>query len=163
MLFLNISRNFSIEICEEKLRDFFMSSKKVNSLRGKYVGGKSRWYYLFRGVFCSVLITVPCILILSFILMFTDYSAEYINAPVLVSVPLCIVFSSFLSTLGSKNSGWINGTITSLLYFVVVYAVRSVIVGGVYFDLSSLFALLGFAFIGTVGGIAGILVTQIVK
>ena len=95
--------------------------------------------------------------------MFTDYSAEYINAPVLVSVPLCIVFSSFLSTLGSKNSGWINGTITSLLYFVVVYAVRSVIVGGVYFDLSSLFALLGFAFIGTVGGIAGILVTQIVK
>ena len=91
------------------------------------------------------------------------YSPEYINAPVLVSVPLCIVFSSFLSTLGSKNSGWINGTITALLYFFVVYIVRSVIVGGVFFDLSSLFALLGFAFIGTVGGIAGILVTQIVK
>ena len=135
-----------------------MSSKKYREIRGKYVGGRSRWFYLFRGVFCSVLITVPCILILSIILLFTDFSEEYISAPVLVSVPL----SSFLSTLGSKNSGWINGTLTALIYALAVFVVRSVIIGGVYIDLSSLIMIFGFAFIGTIGGIAGILLTEII-
>jgi putative membrane protein (TIGR04086 family) len=139
-----------------------MSSKKYREVRGKYVGGKSRWFYLFRGVFCSVLITVPCILILSIILMFTNFSEKYISAPVLVSVPLCVVFSSFLSTLGSKNTGWINGTLTALIYAFVVFVVRSVIIGGVIFDLSSVIMLLGFVFIGTIGGIAGILLTEII-
>lgn len=140
-----------------------MSKKRLNILRGKYVGGKSRWYYLFRGFLCSVLITVPCVLILTLILMFTDYSAEFICVPVLVSVPMCIVFSSFLSTLGSKNSGWINGTITSLFYFVVMFIVRCFVLNGIYFDLNTMFVLLGVAFIGTIGGVAGILVTDLVK
>ncbi len=138
-----------------------MASKGAKRLRSKYMGGRSRWYYLFRGIFSSVLITVPCIVILSLIMMYSDFTDEYISTPVLISVPLCVVFSSFLSTLGSKNSGWINGTITGALYAAVVYVVRSVLVGGLYIDFSTVLLFIGFALIGSIGGIAGILVTQI--
>ena len=139
-----------------------MLSKRARKIRGKYVGGHSRWFYLFRGVLCSVLITVPCIVILSLIMMFSDFTDDYINTPVLISVPLCVVFSSFLSTLGSKNSGWINGTLTGLIYAAVMFIVRSVIVCAVYFDLSTLLMFLGFALIGSLGGVAGILLTDII-
>ena len=137
-----------------------MSNKNAKRIRGKYVGGRSRWYYLFRGVFCSIIITVPCIVILSLIMMFSDFTEEYMSTPILVSVPLCVVFSSFLSTLGSKNSGWINGTLTALIYAGLVFIVRSVLLGGIYIDVSTLLLFGGFSLIGSIGGIAGILVTQ---
>ena len=135
-----------------------MVNEKMRRLRGKYVGGRSRWFYLLRGVLCSVLITAPCIVILSFLMMLSDFSEEYLSPIVLVAMPLCIVFSSFLSTLGSKNSGWFNGTITGSLYGILVLIVRFMLEGGIYIDKDCLLTLLGCALIGSIGGMAGILI-----
>lgn len=135
-----------------------MANEKMRRLRGKYVGGRSRWFYLLRGVLCSVLITAPCIVILSFLMMLSDFSEEYLSPIVLVAMPLCIVFSSFLSTLGSKNSGWFNGTITGALYGVLVLIVRYMLEGSIYIDKDCILTLLGCALVGSVGGMAGIIV-----
>lgn len=113
---------------------------------------------MLRGVLCSVLITAPCIVILSFLMMLSDFSEEYLSPIVLVAMPLCIVFSSFLSTLGSKNSGWFNGTITGALYGVLVLIVRYMLEGSIYIDKDCILTLLGCALVGSVGGMAGIIV-----
>lgn len=135
-----------------------MANDKMRKLRGKYVGGRSRWYYLLRGVLCSVLITAPCIVILSFLMMISDFSEEYLSPIVLVAMPLCIVFSSFLSTLGSKNSGWFNGTLTGALYGVLILAVRFLLEACICINKECLLTLLGCALVGSVGGMAGLLV-----
>ena len=140
-----------------------MANEKMRRLRGKYVGGRSRWFYLLRGVLCSVLITAPCIVILSLLMMLSDFSEEYLSPIVLVAMPLCIVFSSFLSTLGSKNSGWFNGTITGLLYGVLVLIVRFMLMGAVYIDKDCLLTMLSCALIGSIGGMAGILIGKRVE
>lgn len=136
-----------------------MSNENMRKTRGKYVGGRSRWYYLFRGLLCSVLITVPCILIISLVMTVSDFPEEYLDPIVLVAMPLCIVLSAFLSTLGSKNSGWFNGTLTGLLYAVIILAVKYMLEACFYIDKDLLITLLGCAFVGSIGGMAGMLVT----
>ncbi len=134
--------------------------KKNHAARYRAVGGRSRWYYLLRGILSSLLITIPVFIILSAAMMLTDFPEEYLSPALLATVIVSVVLASFLSTAGSKNSGWFNGSLVGLLYMSVMMVVRWILENRVYLDKDILTLLLTGLLLGSISGMAGLHLTS---
>ncbi|MDR0287047.1 MAG: TIGR04086 family membrane protein, partial [Clostridiales bacterium] len=122
----------------------------------QYREGRSRWYYLFRGIITSFLITIPVFVILSVALTLGSMPERYISPAVFATTVLSIVCASFLATAGSQNSGWFNGSLVGFLYMLIIILIRWIIERSIYLNKETIILLLSGVLIGTIGGLVGI-------
>lgn len=133
-----------------------MNIKNNNKKVPIYEGGRSRWYYLGKGLLTSFLVTIPVFIILSIALTMGEFPDKYISPAVFATTITSILCASFFSTAGSYNSGWFNGSLVGFLYMAVILIIRCMIEKKLYIDRESFTLLLSGVLLGTIGGIAGI-------
>ena len=140
-----------------------MNSSKLKKYRRYVVGGRSRWFYLICGILSSFIITIPIFLILSLTVSLTDFPEEYISPAIFATMVIAVIGAAFFSTANSKNSGWFNGTLVGFFYALAISVLRWILESRFYVDKDILTILLCGLLLGTIGGMAGINLTNRVK
>lgn len=116
----------------------------------------SRMRWLLRGIFTSVVITIPVFLILSAAMTITEFPEEYMSPAVLITIVVSIIIASVVTTAPAENCGWIGGSIAGLFYMLVIAVIRWILESRVYVDKDILTLLLSGILLGTISGMLGL-------
>lgn len=111
---------------------------------------------LLKGLGFSYLFTFCAFLLFATILHFTNISDNVIPGIILLISILSILTGSAICTKNADSQGWLWGSIIGITYALILYIVSSLTLTGFYIPFSSLYLILGYTAIGSIGGIIGI-------
>lgn len=141
----------------------YRTKRKMNKMRMKASDSRSRLFYILRGVFISLLITVPVIFAIAGASYITDFPEEYISPVVFTLIILSVFLSAFFSSAWQKNCGWSNGTIVGGIYMVLIVILRSFLERRVCMDKDSITMILFGLLLGSLSGYAGLKFIKIIE
>lgn len=116
----------------------------------------NRFYYLIKGFFLSLIISVPIFFIIAYAMKSTNFPEKYMPPALLSTILISIVISSFYATASAKATGWFNGTLVGFFYMFLLVIIRWCIEKHISFNKEILTMLLAGLLIGSVCGIAGL-------
>ena len=111
---------------------------------------------MLKGLCFSYLFTFCAFLVFAIVLHFSNVSDTVIPGIILLISILSILTGSAICTKNASSQGWLWGSSVGLTYALILYIVSSLTLTGFSLPLSSLYLILGYTAIGTVGGIIGI-------
>ena len=118
--------------------------------------GKGTIKNILIGIGISMLFTVVCLLIFSFILTYTNISENTIVPVILVVTAISILIGSSIGNIKIKKNGILNGALVGGGYILILYLISSLL--NVRFSLnlqSAIMIAVGIVF-GIIGGIIGV-------
>ncbi len=111
---------------------------------------------LMKGIIYGYVITVPIFIAFALVLTYTKFPEKYISLVVLVTTIVSVVFAGSTSAKGSKDKGWLLGSVVGLLYMLILYFLSSIVFKNFSIDryilTNSLIGILS----GAIGGIIGL-------
>ncbi len=82
---------------------------------------------ILKAVLFSYVLTIPMFIIIAAILAFTEFPEKLLFPCVIITT----VFSSFcggmITTIKNKDRGWVFGTLTGILYILILYLISGII------------------------------------
>lgn len=120
------------------------------------IDNHSRFYYLIKGIFISVIISLPLFFIIAYIFNFTSLPEKYMPTALLTSVLISLVIASFYSTSFAKAKGWFNGSLIGFIYMFILVIIRWITESRISLNKDIFTMLLCGLLIGSVCGIAGL-------
>ena len=118
--------------------------------------GKGTVKNIFKGIGISMIFTVVCLLIFSFVLTFTNISESTITPVIIVVTAISILIGSSIGNTKIKKNGILNGALVGGGYILILYLISSTL--NVRFSLniqSAIMIAVGVVF-GILGGIIGV-------
>ncbi len=118
--------------------------------------GKGTVKNIFKGIGISMVFTVVCLLIFSFVLTFTNISESTITPVIIVVTAISILIGSSIGNTKIKKNGILNGALVGGGYILILYLISSTL--NVRFSLniqSAIMIAVGVVF-GILGGIIGV-------
>ncbi len=107
-------------------------------------------------VLISFLITILLILLLSFLITYTDISSSVAKPYTIIVTILSIIFASILNGKKTSEKGWLNGTISGLIYMLILYITGSFTFMNFSINSNSITMFIVGLLSGALGGIIGI-------
>ena len=84
-------------------------------------------FNILKGVGISIIFTLILLLIFSAILTYTNLSEQTIQPIIIVLTAISILLGSSIGNFKIKKNGILNGAIITVLYFVILYLICSLI------------------------------------
>lgn len=137
--------------------------KKVRSPYSSESNVKTRMVWLVRGIFTSLIITIPVFLILSAAMTITEFPEEYMSPAVLITVVVSIIIASLVTTAPAENCGWVGGSIAGLFYMLVIAVVRWILESRIYIDKDIITLMLSGILLGTISGMLGLVLGKKIR
>lgn len=111
--------------------------------------------YFIIGIIISFLATALMILVMSFLIYFTDMNADVISTLSAVCLAVGSFTGAIFTAKKKKSQGLLNGLIISFISFIIILLV-SLILGGKAFSVISLLHGVIVLLSGGIGGILGV-------
>ena len=140
-----------------------LHGKMVRSPYSSESNVRTRMGWLIRGIFTSLVITIPVFLILSAAMTITEFPEEYMSPAVLITVVVSIIIASLVTTAPAENCGWIGGSIAGLFYMLVIAVVRWILESRVYIDKDIITLILSGILLGTISGMLGLILGKKIR
>ena len=101
-------------------------------------------------------ITIPGMFILAAILTFTDFPEKYKTAAVLIATISALFAAGYKAGYYNEKNGTVRGALTGLVYMLILYLARSIIVNDFMLNKRSIIMIITGILAGAAGGITGI-------
>lgn len=111
---------------------------------------------IIKSVLISYGLSIVLLAIFAIILTYTSFPESSIPTVVLVVSILSILYAGKLSAKKAKSRGWLAGSITGLLYMVILYLISLTFTQRAVFDSYVILIFILGLITGAVGGIIGI-------
>lgn len=111
---------------------------------------------ILKSVFISYGVSIVLLAIFAIILTYTSFPESSISTTVLMVSILSILYASKIAAKKAKNRGWLVGSITGLVYMIILYLISFIFTERVVFDLHVLCIFLTGLVAGAIGGVVGI-------
>lgn len=116
----------------------------------------SRIKHIIKGLIFSVCFTAIFLLILSAILVYTNFSEQYINISIILITGVSILIGSSITNIKLKKNGMLNGAIVGGIYLLMLYLISSICSGNFMINTQTLIVFaVGIGF-GILGGVIGV-------
>lgn len=117
---------------------------------------ESRVKNILKGIIFSMCFTAIFLIILSSVLVYTNFSEEYINVCIILITGVSILIGSSITNIKLKKNGMLNGLIVGVTYLLLIYLISSIFSGNFMINLQTLTIFgVGIGF-GILGGIIGV-------
>ena len=133
-----------------------ISKIKKNITKENEISKKSNYFYVFKGIIISVLISIISLLIYSLILANSNIQENTIFPVVAIITSLSILIGSLISSTKIKNKGIINGGIVGGTYIIIIYILSSILSNNFSLNLYSLIMIAIAILAGMFGGVLGV-------
>lgn len=111
---------------------------------------------LLRGLALAFIITFILLLIVAFVLRFTDVKESNISLLNNLALTASIVFSSAILGRKVKDRGWLNGAILGFLYYFIIIILNLLFNRPLNFSMFLIIRLIIATALGAIGGMIGI-------
>ncbi len=111
---------------------------------------------IIKGSAIAIIITIVALLILSFVLAYTDLKESFAMPIIWIILGCSIIIGSIISSRKVKSNGLINGSIVGFIYIFVLYLLSSLIVRNFALNTYSFIAIAISIITGVIGGIIGV-------
>ena len=118
--------------------------------------GKKRIKNIFIGIGISMLFTVVCLLVFSFILAYTNISENTIIPVIIIITGISILIGSSIGNIKIKKDGILNGSIIGALYILILYLISSLLNVNFTLNFTSIIMIIVGIVFGIFGGIIGV-------
>ncbi len=119
-------------------------------------GGNFGIFYVIKGLLFSFILSLILLIPTAVLLKAFAPKDDAITVAAYVINFIGTLFFGIYTSRHVLKSGLLNGTLSGLLYFLILFFVGSLLSGGVHFSVSSLIAFIVSASGGALGGIFGI-------
>ncbi len=111
---------------------------------------------IIKGSSLAIVITVVFLIILSFVLAYTNIKESFATPIIMGIIVVSIIIGSIISSRKVKKKGLVNGGIVGFIYIIVIYLLSSIIVRDFSLNGYSLIALIMSVISGIIGGVIGV-------
>lgn len=118
--------------------------------------GKGTVKNIFKGIGISMIFTVVCLLIFSFVLTFTNISESTITPVIIVVTAISILIGSSLGNTKIKKNGILNGALVGGGYILILYLISSTLNVRFSLNMQSVIMIAVGVVFGILGGIIGV-------
>ena len=118
--------------------------------------GKGTVKNIFKGIGISMIFTIVCLFIFSFVLTYTNISESTITPVILVITAISILIGSSIGNTKIKKNGILNGAFVGGGYILILYLLSSTLNFRFSLNVQSLIMIAIGVVFGILGGIIGV-------
>ncbi|MBP3464280.1 MAG: TIGR04086 family membrane protein [Clostridia bacterium] len=111
---------------------------------------------LITGIVISFVLTIILFYILGIILSVSNIPEKIVTPAILIITGVSILISSSIVNIKSEEKGLLKGGIIGTTYFIILYAISSILLKNFEINVYSLIMLVVTFFCGSIGGVVGI-------
>lgn len=111
---------------------------------------------LGKGILAGYILIIPLFAVLSYCISLMKFPEKYITGAVIIANIISVIVAGTVSASAVKIKGWLNGAVTGLIYYLVLFLVSSMVLRNLHFGLTALTTMITCILGGSFGGMLGI-------